>query len=348
MKNYNLTDFLNNKMMIDAINFANEIIKNNKKLFSEVGILSELLHAESPEFDVRFKKTYEYSKKILDRLDDCLILCVFDRGFYNTIETYKKRNIPLKILRDSLKDLELRCEFHYKMFGKVGTDAPNWTKLFIQGKIFRLGRLQYMPQKCHYDTLIYKNKNTEKLLLLSEPNIKVDGKGYKVNENESFITGEYNKINCNGRISPACERLDLKQYQLVFKNGDDVLDMHIPANGHMTPDMVKESMEMALEFCKKHFSELSFKAFSCYSWLLGEEMEELLSPNSNIIQFKNLFDLTSSYNDTHPLIYKWIFGFEKNQTDYKNHIAENSLQRGAHKLLDEGRWFTSRAGIILI
>ena len=348
MKTYRLTDFLTNQMLIDSIGAANKVIENDEKLFSEVGILSKLLHNESPDFGNQFKETYEYSKNILDKLVDCLILCVFDRGIDKTIELYQNRNISLEILKDSLGDFDLRCEFHYKMCGRAGTDAPDWSKLFVLGKLFKLGRLQYMPQKFHYNTLVYKNMNTGKLLLLSEPNIKVNDKGYKVQENESFITGKYNKINPNGSISPVCEKINLENYQLILKNDDSVLDMHIPAIGPLTPDMVKESLQKALEFGKKHFSELDFKAYTCDSWLLGEETEEILSANSNIMKFRNLFTLTSANKGTHSLIYKWIFDFEKNQEDYKKHIAENSLQKGAHRLLDEGRWFSQRAGIILL
>lgn len=128
----------------------------------------------------------------------------------------------------------------------------------------------------------------------------------------------------------------------------DALDIHVTARGRLNPQECQKSMNEALAFVAQHFPERNCKAFTLCSWLLDEQLKELLPPESNIIQFAGKFTLTTGEYETSPKVYNWIFGFDKQQEDYKLHIPKTSLQRGAHKLLDHRRWFHDRMGYIRI
>jgi len=131
-------------------------------------------------------------------------------------------------------------------------------------------------------------------------------------------------------------------------DGAPALDIHIPASGKLDIDACKRSMEWAVQFAKSHFPERNYKALTLSCWLLGDEIKEILPPESNILQFAALFTRTGEGGGTHPVIYQFLFGFDKHKTDFAQHIAQTTLQKGAHRLLRENRWFTEQFGVILI
>ncbi len=78
-----------------------------------------------------------------------------------------------------------------------------------------------------------------------------------------------------------------------LKQGDMVLNVHIPSLGPLLYDDCKASFKKAA----LHFQDC-FKgrpvAFVCHSWLLYPEHREFLPPNSNILKFMTFFDIISS------------------------------------------------------
>jgi hypothetical protein len=144
-------------------------------------------------------------------------------------------------------------------------------------------------------------------------------------------------------------RLGRLQYRVdeLYK-GKPVLEVHIPAMGKLDIDECKASLEQAVRFAAQYFPETRFKSFALHCWLLCDEIKEILPPDSNIIKFADLFTRVSSRRGTHPLIYQFVFGFDKEKSDYAQHEARTTLQKGAHKLIKENRWFTEQTGILPI
>jgi len=68
-----------------------------------------------------------------------------------------------------------------------------------------------------------------------------------------------------------------------------VIDIHIPKTGQkLEHQKVLFAYKKADSFFKKYFSEYS-GIYYCSSWLLFNQLDNYLSPDSNIIQFKNDF-----------------------------------------------------------
>lgn len=61
----------------------------------------------------------------------------------NTIQFYKKKNIPEKILCDTLKDVSLWIRNYKKYNGYLGLASRYWIFLGFAGKVFRLGRMEF-------------------------------------------------------------------------------------------------------------------------------------------------------------------------------------------------------------
>ena len=92
-----------------------------------------------------------------------------------------------------------------------------------------------------------------------------------------------------------------------IKKGDTVIDTHIPSAGPLLIDECEKSFDFAREFFAKFYPEYKWEVFTCHSWLLGEDLKEILDENSNIIKFQKLFTIDSQYESDSVLSYtiKW-------------------------------------------
>jgi hypothetical protein len=77
-----------------------------------------------------------------------------------------------------------------------------------------------------------------------------------------------------------------------IKEGDNVLEMHIPRGSKLDIDECKRSMEQAKEFFATYFPEFEYNHFVCWSWLLDDTLKKYLPESSNIIRFGDMFTKT--------------------------------------------------------
>ena len=150
---------------------------------------------------------------------------------------------------------------------------------------------------------------------LLTPSIQINGDAMTC-----YVFGE------NGRLCP--EPVTLRGYEKVLKTGDDVLSVHIPADGKMSPELVDDALRQAEEFFAQHYPETQFSAYVCSSWLLNTDMEEFLSPESNIIKFRNRFRVVMTSTNGYS-IYWHVFGIEQflplEQLQPKNRFQQTLL-----------------------
>ena len=112
-----------------------------------------------------------------------------------------------------------------------------------------------------------------------------------------------------------------------------VLNLHIPGSGEpLNEELALKSFEMAKEFYKGLIDEPM--AVKCSSWLLYPEHEQMLSHESNIYRFMQLFDIIDyGIKKNNGDLYR-IFGTEEKRVEY---LPENtSLQRAYKKHLLNG------------
>lgn len=125
------------------------------------------------------------------------------------------------------------------------------------------------------------------------------------------------------------------------KNGDIVLNMHIPSMGPLHQDDCFDSYQKAFQFYKDYFVSKP-TTFVCYSWLLYPKHKEFLPEGSNILKFMDNFDIISSEideskSDLWRLFYK---EWDKNPKDlpsnsslllaYKNWLMQGNPVGSGH------------------
>ena len=123
--------------------------------------------------------------------------------------------------------------------------------------------------------------------------------------------------------------LHLPEWEKVLKTEDDVISVHIPADGKMTPELVDEAFALADKFFAEYYSDLDFKAYVCSSWLLNTDIKEFLDPESNIIRFQNRFCIVITSTNGYSLFWH-IFG-TPNIVSLEQLVPANGFQQ---KFLD--------------
>lgn len=114
-------------------------------------------------------------------------------------------------------------------------------------------------------------------------------------------------------------------------NGSNILKIHIRRGVDLSPKSVDLSFEISKNFFKTYYKDYKYKAYTCSSWMLYSKNNKIFSPNSNILNFCNRFELFYELPDKEMAI-KYIFGEgHKNVIDYPQ---RTSLQKNALKDLN--------------
>lgn len=145
-------------------------------------------------------------------------------------------------------------------------------------------------------------------------------------------------------ITPEVFRLGRLQYQIfklhtdaplkgtILPAGTEVLTVHIPAGEPLDPQAVLESMKRAPGFFKQYFGK-EFTVYHCESWLLSPVLLELMSPDSAIIKFQNLYQVYAT--DPFRQAEERVFGFITD--DPSLYPEKTSLQRKMKQYLLSGK-----------
>ncbi|MFG3702647.1 acyltransferase domain-containing protein [Micromonospora sp. NPDC047620] len=128
----------------------------------------------------------------------------------------------------------------------------------------------------------------------------------------------------------------------VPRRGGYALGLHVPA-GTLSPNMVEDALRTARGFFARHFPDEDYRFATCVSWLLDEQLQEYLSPDSNILRFQRRFHLipASGGNDNVTMV---EFIFKRPMSDLDGLPCVTTLQRAVVHHIRVGRTWTFRTG----
>ncbi len=263
---------------------------------------------------------------------------------------HKSRDVPEQITRDTALDMRIGAH-RYKSIsnGRLGMERRLlfWHRLVSSGDLYRLGRMQYILRPFRGQLRAYRNQKTNQILALSEEGIRFNGEGYvdgaggipdgqngwtsRFLETETSVTGS--PISPYGMAVRSEVTLPLSDWTCVLAPGDPVLEMHIPEGEPMTPEACRTSMQQALEFFPAYEPDRPFVSFACYSWIFNTQLEEMLSPTSNLVRYQHelyLFPRPSSGKDG------LYFIFYRDDVDIKTAPRDTTLKRAVLDCLAAG------------
>jgi len=210
--------------------------------------------------------------------------------------------------------------FRYREFAELNTLTHNTFGLcrlayFMYGyakpAILRIGRLDF--QYTTYRNYCEMYEDTEgNRFFAALPNYTYNQFGLQepdgflpvYRKEGSILTAHF--FGEKGRLDNLPQKIDLTQLQTVLKPGDHVITIHIPAEGRMMPEDVKESIRKAYVLFGKYMPVC--KAIVCQTWFLDPALRgEIIRDGSNMAAFADLFDIICGTDSRNFSIYEHIF-----------------------------------------
>ena len=130
-------------------------------------------------------------------------------------------------------------------------------------------------------------------------------------------------------------RIGALEYEMIESDGELLINMHIPADADLSEESVKNSYRAAREFFCKFFPEYENADMVCDSWLLSSQLVKMLPPDSNIIRFREMFDIEKEQEDSNAGV-RWVY--KRDDIPTEDLPEKTSLQKKMkHHLLKGGK-----------
>lgn len=144
------------------------------------------------------------------------------------------------------------------------------------------------------------------------------------------------------QLSARLFRIGQLEYELTVKKGRKEIRIHIPSDASLEKDKLRRSVQSARDFLARFFPDYSQAPMTCTSWLLSPTLQQLLQPDSRILQFQKNFRITPlGPGDSYML---WVF---KRMDLPLEVLPENtSLQRRLKAYLCAGGIWEEAGGVL--
>lgn len=130
----------------------------------------------------------------------------------------------------------------------------------------------------------------------------------------------------------SCVLFKIGELEYEYCDNEKTIHLHIPSGSDISMENCKKSLNEFNSFTSKYFPGKKCPIV-CNSWLLSPALDNLLSPQSNIIKFKKSFDITS-WNKTENEFLQWVYG--NVNIEYDKLPEKTSLQRNMKEYLMNG------------
>lgn len=122
--------------------------------------------------------------------------------------------------------------------------------------------------------------------------------------------------------------------RLQFCMAENELEIHIAEGESLTPEKCENSLFLAKAFFKKHFPDFQYDKFTCHSWLLDETLLQFVGEDSNIVKFRNMFEIKSSEEADDAL--KYVFRHDATRENLGKFTPRSSLAKKIYHYVQNG------------
>ncbi|MDD3117998.1 MAG: acyltransferase domain-containing protein [Victivallales bacterium] len=212
--------------------------------------------------------------------------------------TYCDLGVDDAITRDTTLEFSGFCRNHLQGCGVPGIfrEQLYWLKLYRDGRLFRLGRMEYKAEKFASYGVVLRHRRTAATVMLAPDGNRYAADGLALppetaaavgwtavyRETPTTFTGH--PIRPEGRTEPTPVTLRRDDWDIMLRPGDDIIDTHIPPGGGLSPAVCRDSLQQAAQFFPRLRPECHFRAFFCLSWIFNTQLEERL-PETNLARF---------------------------------------------------------------
>ena len=220
----------------------------------------------------------------------------------------------------------------------------SWLRNHVDGRLFRIGRLEYLMHTCpDWLPAVYRNGQGKLRVLCRDGwGFRADGsrsddpalivRRTRLAEDGVHVSGT--PIRPDGTVEFGRElALDTREWRPLASPWDLCPSIHIPGGEPMPFEAVKDSLCRAKEFFFRYFGR-KVPLFCCASWILNPAWQELL-PRSNMAAFRReCYALASLYWGPSAGM-KFLFG--RSDVPPTELEAHNSAQKAFQQAFREGR-----------
>lgn len=260
-------------------------------------------------------------------------------------KAFIRQGLPLEKLYEALDEYSSwsrNCRRNFGITGLSYTSGFAWLVFrILPGIVLRFGRLEY--NKCLFfpEFLVFRHKKTGGLTTLINGKYEVNNEGKIAQKEEEIsfqtsspfgIFGSYtgNPVSPDGRIISETITIDPDEYELLLRPGDEVLYMHIPELGSLTPEKAEDSFRKVKAFYEEKDRGFHPKGIVCGSWLFDPVLQELLPEEANLPRFQKTGFLLPPKVPYCDVIFR-VFG----QQAVEKGISQVQWQSSLQKLLGE-------------
>lgn len=283
-------------------------------------------------------------------------------GVQASYEKLQARGIPEEILQHTFCGIDASMHASTERVGRVSFNMTyfSWCRLYVHGTLLPIGRFNFqIVPASKLQMQCFRNTAGEITVLMDKAH--VHRSGHLVNAGGCEDTDGAFQADCRETensyigypVNPTTHlvekhqiTLSKAQWQPMFRPGDHLISVHIPAGGHLDPEYCQRSYDMARELYTRCYPEYRFSLFVCFSWLLAPELEELLDPDTNIMKFRSQYY-------TYPIdgrglgVFHFLFTMQlasRDSLDLDKLTPKSSLQRKLVEHYRQGKWVHEFAG----
>lgn len=150
-----------------------------------------------------------------------------------------------------------------------------------------------------------------------------------------------------GRLQYDKKEFPIDRYKDILKMGDTIISCHIPSDGPLLIEDVKDSLRMAYRFFPEEHRDGRL-IVCCFSWLLFAPLFRNYNEGSNIKKFYNLFENIENWEDESNSNFWHVFGVKYSREAFENAPQDNSLRRAVIEHLKNGGTMGNGAGILFV
>lgn len=282
-------------------------------------------------------------------------------GMESTKAYFESLKMPEDVMLGALKDIGIWVKHFHDNHGVIGISPLilKWERGLMRGSLYRLGRLQFTIRPFDGRILVFRNKNGNKVQALVQGDIPInsagqfdgvdnhfDAKAWQsvLVREEKLITG--NPVTPGGKVLSETLSLNLNDWDEVLTQGDQILDIHIPAGRDFNIQTCREAIDYSIDFFARYFPDKPFKGWACHSWFLDNQYEKILSGHSNILDFQHelyLYPTDAGGSEA----YKRIFGERGIKDGIAKILQGSSMQKAVAGFIEKGGRLRTGGGFFL-
>lgn len=273
------------------------------------------------------------------------------------VANYRNSGIDDQLIRNTLQEVRCFCNNHrIGHNGRPGLLLPqlSWLRFYRDGQIYRLGRLEF--KTCHAQNfgVLLRRRSDGIKIALAESGQCFDDRGYcadastpaawtaELQEDENQISGY--PLNPSGHAVNRRRTFNRREWEVMARTGDEVIDMHIPSGGGLTLAACLDSLCQANAFFARRRPELNLKIIWCHSWIFNPQWQDKL-PESNLAKFQRELYLFPSGG---PADAGMFFVFCSTERDPSKLPRQTSLQRAMLEIIESGRPLHASAMVLAL